>query len=149
VPTHGLTTAEFKIIIRTFQSVFPHTSLWITHGIDEQGRSGTYSLLVATPGPLKIDAAKLKERLSVEAVRRDLEPFGLHTVSGFLDSFLCAEEKLLLWVGAGPVNTDDLPLTQYQTEYTRSDLFKGSFFLEPMEDIWPYLTQTGNEREAS
>ncbi|MFH1370895.1 MAG: fused MFS/spermidine synthase [Planctomycetota bacterium] len=148
VPTHGLRTEEFKIIVRTFQSVFPHTSLWITHGTDEQGRSGTYSLLVAMPDPLRIDAAKLKERLSDEAVRRDLEPFGLHTVAGFLDAFLCAEEKLQRWTGDGPVNTDDLPLTQYETRYSQGALFKSEDFIEPMEEIWPYLTGTGNEEEA-
>ena len=118
VPTHELRTAEFKIIVRTFQSVFPHASLWITHGIDEQGRSGTYSLLAATPGPLKIDVAKLRDRLNAEAVRRDLEPFGLHTPAGFLDTFLCAEEALRHWAGEGPVNTDDLPYTQYETRYS-------------------------------
>jgi predicted membrane-bound spermidine synthase/tetratricopeptide (TPR) repeat protein len=148
VPTHGLRTAEFKIIVRTFQSVFPHTSLWITHGIDEQGRSGTYSLLVATPEPLKIDVAKLKERLSAEAVRRDLEPFGLHTVGGFLDTFLCAEEKLRRWAEDGPVNTDDLPFTQYETSYSRGALFSSEDFIEPMEDVWPYLTGAGSEEEA-
>ena len=29
LPDHGLTTAEYRIIVRTFQSVFPHTSLWV------------------------------------------------------------------------------------------------------------------------
>lgn len=29
LPRHGLTTAEYKIIARTFLSVFPHTSLWV------------------------------------------------------------------------------------------------------------------------
>lgn len=149
VPTHGLCTAEFKIIVRTFQSVFPHTSLWITHGIDEQGRSGTYSLLVATPERLRINAAKLRQRLMAEAVRRDLEPFGLHTVAGFLDTFLCAEESLRQWAGDGPVNTDDLPFTQYKTRYTRGTLFDNAELIGPMEDIWPYLTDVGNEQEAN
>jgi len=149
VPTHGLRTAEFKIIVRTFLSVFPHTSLWITHGIDEQGRSGTYSLLVATPQPLKIDVSKLRRRLSAEAVRRDLEPFGLHTVAGFLDAFLCAEAALRQWAGEGPVNTDDLPFTQYETRYTRGALFSNADFIELMEDVSNYLTETGSEQEAN
>jgi hypothetical protein len=149
VPIHRLHTAEFKIIARTFQSVFPHASLWITHGIDEQCRSGAYSLLAATPGPLKIDVARMRERLSAEAVSRDLEPFGLNTPAGFLDTFLCAEVSLRRWTGEGPVNTDDQPYTQYEGLYARGALLNNTDFLEPMEDIWPYLTEVGSEQEAN
>jgi tetratricopeptide (TPR) repeat protein len=122
--------------------------LWVTHGIDEQCRAGTYSLLAATPGPLKIDAARVRKRLSVEAVRRDLEPYGLHTAAGFLDSFVCAEEALRGWAGEGPVNTDDLPYTQYATRYARGVMLKDADLIEPMEDIWGYLTGVGSEDEA-
>jgi tetratricopeptide (TPR) repeat protein len=148
LPTHNLTVEEFKIIVRTFQSVFLHTSLWVTQGIDEQGGYAAYTLMVASPEPLKIDVGKLRERLSVEAVHRDLEPFGLDTPAGFLDTFLCAEEKLRQWSGDGPVNTDDLPFTQYQTPYSRSAVFQTVNLIEPMEDIWPYLTNTGSQSEA-
>jgi tetratricopeptide (TPR) repeat protein len=148
VPTQLLRAAEFKIIVRTFQSVFPHASLWITHGIDEQCRSGSYSLLAATPGPLKIDVARMRDRLSAEAVSRDLEPFGLNTPAGFLDTFLCAEDKLRRWTGDGPVNTDDQPYTQFESRYARGALLSNADFIEPMEDIWPYLTGVGSEQEA-
>ena len=149
VPTHMLHTDEFKIIVRTFQSVFPHASLWIIHGIDEQGRSGAYSLLAATPKPLKIDVGKLRDRLNAEPVRRDLEPFGLNTAAGFLDTFMCAEDSLRRWAGDGPVNTDDLPYTQYETRYSQGAILNNSHLVEPMEDIWPYLAGVGSEQEAN
>jgi spermidine synthase/tetratricopeptide (TPR) repeat protein len=149
VPMHGLCTAEFKIIVRTFQSVFPHTSMWITHGIDEQSRFSTYTLLAATPEPLKIDVARMRDRLSAEPVRQDLEPFGLHTAAGFLDTFGCAEEALRRWTGEGPVNTDDLPFTQYATRYSKAAFIGNTEIIEPMEDVWPYLTDTGSEQEAN
>jgi spermidine synthase len=149
VPTHGLRVAEFKIITRTFQSVFPHTSLWVVHGADEQARFVSYVLLAATPEPLKIDVAKLQDRLNAEPVRRDLQPYGLHTPAGFLDSFLCAEETLRRWTDAGPVNTDDLPLTQYMTRYSSGPMLCNADFLEPMEDIWPFLFNTGSEEDAN
>lgn len=148
LPLHNLSVEEFKIIVRTFQSVFPHTSLWVTQGFDERGGLVAYTLLAATPEPLKIDMNKLRERLDVEAVRRDLEPFSLHTPAGFLDTFCSAEEQLRQWVGNGPVNTDDLPLTQYQTVYSRGPMFQNENLIEPMEDIWPYLAGTGSPLEA-
>jgi spermidine synthase len=148
LPIHHLTVEEFKIIVRTFQSVFPHTSLWVTQGLDERGGYAAYTLLVATPGPLKIDVGRLRTRLSAEAVHRDLGPFGLDTPAGFLDAFFCAEEGLRLWTGSGPVNTDDLPFTQYNTTYSRGVKFQSENLIELMEDIWPCLTNTGSQNEA-
>jgi spermidine synthase len=148
VPIHSLRLEEFKIIARTFQSVFPHASLWVIHGFDEQATLGSYVLFAATPQSLKIDVAKLHARLSAEPVRRDLEPYGLHTPAGFLDSFLCAEDSLRRWTGAGPVNTDDLPLTQYMTRYSTGPVFRKADLLGPMEDIWPFLFNTGSEEDA-
>ena len=53
-------------------------------GMDAEGRFVSYALLVATPGPLQIDVAKLRERLGAEPVRpRDLEPYGLELPNGF------------------------------------------------------------------
>lgn len=148
VPRHDLSAAEFKIIMRTFQSVFPHASLWVSHGMDAEGRFVSYSLLASTPKPLKIDVAKLRDRLGAEPVRADLEPYGLDTPAGFLDAFVCAEDALRSWVGEGPINTDDLPYTQYQTRYSKGSFMNAADFIEPMEDIWPYLTGTGSEESA-
>ncbi len=148
VPIHGLSLDEFKIITRTFQSVFPHASLWVVHGFDEQAKLGSYVLFAATPQSLKIDVAKLRARLSAEPVRRDLEPYGLHTPAGFLDSFLCAEDSLRRWTGPGPVNTDDLPLTQYMTQYSAGPRLHNANLLEPVEDIWPFLFNTGSEEDT-
>ena len=122
--------------------------MWVIHGADEQGKFVAYVLLAATPQPLKIDVAKLQARLSAEPVRRDLEPYGLHTPAGFLDSFICAEDSLRKWTGSGPVNTDDLPFTQYKTRYSKGPAFRNTDFLEPMEDIGPFLFNPGSEEDA-
>ncbi|MFO1475480.1 MAG: fused MFS/spermidine synthase [Verrucomicrobiota bacterium] len=72
VPFHDLRSAEFQIILRTFQSAFPHTSLWTTLGFSEQGVLTPYALLVATPEPLTIRVPQLRGRLATESVRQDL-----------------------------------------------------------------------------
>lgn len=148
IPMHNLSTAEFKIIVRTFQSVFPNVSLWIIHGVEERATFSSYALLVATPSPLKINLDNLRERLTVERVREDLRPYGLHTPSGFLNTFLCAGDRLRHWVGKGPINTDNLPYTHYETSYSRSPMLSDAELIELMEDIWPYLTNTGSDRDA-
>jgi spermidine synthase len=147
-PRHGLTMAEYKIIARTFLSVFPHTSLWVSQGMDSKGSFVSYTLLVGTIEPLNIDVAKLQERLKAAPVRQDLERYGLDTPAGFLDSFLCAESTLRSWVGEGPINTDNLPYTQYDTRYSKGEYTDTAEFIEPMEDIWPNLTNCGSEQVA-
>jgi tetratricopeptide (TPR) repeat protein len=145
VSKHSLTTAEFKIIVRTFQAEFPHASLWLTQGADDQNQMASYGLLVGTAQPLRIDISRLRDRLDTPPVGADLEPYGLHTPAGFLDSFVCAEDTLRQWVGVGPINTDDLPYTQYETRYSEGPMMEQAEFIEPMEDVWPRLTRTGSE----
>ena len=148
VPRHGLSSVEFRIIVRTFQSVFPHASLWVTHGIDDQGQFISYGLLVGSVAPLSIDVSRLQKRLACEDVRRDLQPFGLHTAAGFLDSFICAEDGLRDWTGEGPVNTDDLPYTQYKTCHSRKVLMDASEFVPAMEPLLSYLEHAGDPAAA-
>ncbi|MCX7682440.1 MAG: fused MFS/spermidine synthase [Anaerolineae bacterium] len=44
VPLHSIASADYRAILRTFQSVFPHATLWYT--------GGSHTLLLATPQPL-------------------------------------------------------------------------------------------------
>jgi spermidine synthase len=53
LPFHDLSSQDFRDIVKTFQSVFPHTSLWYT--------GGSHTFLVATPQPLTRDDDLLME----------------------------------------------------------------------------------------
>ncbi|MHC4593251.1 MAG: spermidine synthase, partial [Planctomycetota bacterium] len=143
LPIHNLSVAEYKIILRTFQSVFPHASLWLSHAVTETGEYATYTLLVATANRLKMDLAQLKRKLAVQAVAADLQPYGLQSPVGLLDAFVCAEETLRKWTADGPINTDDLPYTQYETRYSPGIRCTARTFLSPMESAAPYLRHTG------
>ncbi|HEY9154754.1 MAG TPA: fused MFS/spermidine synthase [Opitutaceae bacterium] len=149
VPFHDLSVEEYKIILRTFQSVFPHTSLWIADAMNERGQFITYTLLVGTPRALKIDALRLETRLSESGISRDLEPYGMNRAAGVLDTFLCGEDKLRQWVGDGPVNTDDLPFTYYITRYARGQKMGNGILGQLSETIEPLLLPTGSERWRS
>ena len=145
VPFHDLSVEEYKIIIRTFQSVFPHTSLWVADGMNERGQFITYTLLVATPQRLNIAPFRLQERLNAPPVNHDLQNYGLASAAGVLEAFLCGEEKVRQWVGAGPVNTDDLPLTYYITKYASGSKMGNGALAQLSEGVAPYLLSTGPE----
>ncbi|MFQ5721878.1 MAG: fused MFS/spermidine synthase, partial [Candidatus Aminicenantales bacterium] len=148
VPFHRMTTSEYKIIVKTFLSVFPHTSLWLTHAFDEMGRFMKFSLLVATPRPLSISFKLLQKKLRYPAVSRDLFPWNLNYPLGILDNFLCGEQRIKEWTKDVPLNTDNLPWSYYTTKYSKGEKYSIQDFLAIAENVWPYLKNTGNQEES-
>jgi spermidine synthase len=149
VPYQGLSEAEYRSIVRTFQEVFPHISLWFAQGIAVNGLYGGHTILVGTPEPLSIDVGLLKEHLSSEPVRADLEPWGLGDAVGVLDTFICGEDGLRRWAGDVPLNTDDLCYIQYETALASGPRCTRHSFAPLIEDPWPYLRNAGSEQESA
>jgi tetratricopeptide (TPR) repeat protein len=144
LPFHNLTTQEFQIILKTFQSEFPHTSLWLTHAFDEMGRFMKFSLVVGTPEPLSLDYQNLKQELSITSVQKDLKYWNLHTASGIMENFLSGEDRIREWTANVPINTDNLPWSYYNTQYSAGEKHTMPDFSPIAENIWPYLSNTGS-----
>ena len=150
VPYHGLSTGDYRIILKTFQSVFPHTSMWMVDGVSENGSPLGHTLLLATPHTLSIDLESLSSRLSDPSVQKDLKPWNLHQPVDLLETFLCGEETVAKWTDGFPINTDDLPYSQYETSYARgSARCTSATFCEVLESVGPFLANTGNEQQSS
>jgi len=147
-PIHGISLAEYKTIVRTFQSVFPHTSLWMVAGVDETGTSWATTIMLATPERLVVDVGALAGKLGQPAVKADMEFWDLDTPEGVLSTFLCGEETVREWVGEGPINTDDLPYTQYHTSLTGTKEVRWDDFAWVLESVRPHLRNTGGEAET-
>lgn len=64
LPFHSLTARDYQSILRTFQSVFPHATLWYT--------GGTHTLLLATPERLTPEALQARlQAVADDAIVRD------------------------------------------------------------------------------
>jgi spermidine synthase len=140
LPLHGLTQIEYRVILRTFQSVFPHASVWISSAVDETGSEATFSLLVATPRRLSIDWGLIRSRLAEPAVARDLAPVGLARPIDIARTFACGEDAVCRWTGDVPPNTDDLPYTQYRTHFSKGAACTPASLVPHVESAWPYVT---------
>ncbi|PJB24789.1 MAG: hypothetical protein CO113_12145 [Elusimicrobia bacterium CG_4_9_14_3_um_filter_62_55] len=105
IPTSELSDAAFRSRVRTFMAVFPHASLWNVPGSGQ-------SMLVATPGPLKIDPAALQARLDRASAELEAERYQIAKAEDFADFFVAGEERLAAYGGKGPLDTDDLPRFQ-------------------------------------
>jgi spermidine synthase len=147
LPFHLLTTQEYQIILKTFQSVFPHTTLWLTHSFDEMGRYMKFSLVVGTPEPFSLDFQSFKRKLLYPSVQEDLEFWNLNHPLGILENFLSGEKKIREWTESVPINTDNLPWSYYNTKYSRGEKHSLPGFIPIAESIWPYLKNTGNKDE--
>ena len=126
LPFHGLPPDDYQTIVRTFQHVFPHATLW---------RSNNYSIMVGTMQPLAIDWERLKEKMAPPRVHRSLEGIDLGNAFALLNSLVMDEETLRRYVGEGPLNTDDHPHISFVSPKGYSS---GSW--EVLEHLAPHRT---------
>lgn len=94
--------AEYKLILRTFMSVFRNTTLWADG-----------SLLVGTRHPLVIERAAFDRKLADPATAEALAAMGLHHFDRLLQLFVAGPEQLRAFAGPGPILTDDRPTVEY------------------------------------
>lgn len=96
LPFHSLLEEDYKAIIRTAYSVFPHLTLWYT--------GGSHTFLVATSEPLT------EETLAVILARANENPTVLDDLgsAAVIRSYLAMDEATLAdYAGSGPLVTDN------------------------------------------
>jgi len=96
------TDAEYKLIARTFQSVFPETTVWA---------DGT--LLVGAMEPLRLRRDDFDRKLRTPGWAQGLRDLGTETFDRLLALFRAGPDDLRAFVGPGPLLTDDRPLVEY------------------------------------
>src|SRR5439155_2708360 len=96
------TEEEYKIIARTFLSVFPQTTVW-----------GGGSLLVGMTQPLRLSRADFAWKLQDAGRAQGLRDLNVTSFDQLLATFDAGPEELAAFVGAGPLLTDDRPSVEY------------------------------------
>jgi spermidine synthase len=96
------TDAEYRLIMRTFLSVFPETTLWADGG-----------LMVGSVEPLRLRRSDFEWKLDVPGRREMLASLGVQSFEDLLGLYIAGPEELRAYVGEGPILTDDRPLVEY------------------------------------
>jgi spermidine synthase len=96
------TEAEYKLIVRTFLSVFPETTLWADG-----------SLLVGALEPLRLRPRDLAWKLQAPGRREMLAEIGITSFEKLTSLYRAGPGELRQYVGQGPVLTDDRPIVEY------------------------------------
>ncbi len=147
VPLHGFSETEFKIIVRTFFEVFPHTTLWVNVGFEVYGQAA-YLKMVATKAPLVIDYKELDLRLKEPRIHDDLAPFGMAAPEEILDAYLAGPKAVDVWTHGLPVQTDDRPLLPYTTEYSKGRRMAAPLLLGVRSSVLLALRNMGKDEAA-
>ena len=97
LPLHDLSLRDYKRIVRTFMSVFPHTSVW-----QVGGSNSTHTLLLGTPEQLQLDLQAIDAKLG----GREISPF-LGKAAKLPTYFLMDERAVKLYTDEVRLVTDD------------------------------------------
>ncbi len=138
VPLHRLPEDHYKMIVRTFQAVFPHTTLWYKYTPD-------FVILIGTPEKLQINYKDFMARAQIPSIREGLAHDDLDGIS-LLDSFMMGEDTVRQYVGDGPIHTDNRPRLEF---FRAKDLVNTTYKnIEGMakyrERGTPFLTNYGD-----
>jgi spermidine synthase len=99
----GDSATEYKLLMRTFQSVFPYTTLW-----------GDGSLMLGSLKPFTLSQSVY------EARRTTFEQFPWD-VATLKRIYIAGPDNIRDFVGDGPVLTDDKPLIEYFLSLPKND----------------------------
>jgi len=105
VPLHRVPELHYKMIIRTFLNVFPHTTVWYKYTPD-------FVILIGTPEKLRINFRDFMARTQIPSIQAGLRHDDLDGWS-LLDSFIMGEEAARSYVGEGLVHTDNHPYLEF------------------------------------
>ncbi|MCA1584464.1 MAG: fused MFS/spermidine synthase [Acidobacteria bacterium] len=97
---------EYKLIMRTFMSVFPQTTLW-----------GDGTLMVGSLEPLTLSRAEFETRRQQPGFR-DVFDWDFETMRRL---YLAGPRELASYVGPGPILTDDRPVIEYFLSLPQND----------------------------
>ena len=137
VPLHRLPESHYKMIVRTFIEVFPHTTLWYKYTPD-------FVILIGTPEPLRIDYKNFMARAQIASIHEGLAVDDLDGPS-LLDSFMMGPETVRKYAGAGPIHTDNRPRLEFfrGTDLVGTTMQNVKGMSEYRERVLPYLTNYG------
>ena len=96
------TEAEYKLIMRTFLSVFPHATLWA------EG-----SVLIGSMKPLRISRGDFEWKLAIPERARGFRDINVTKFEDLTNLYTAGPNELANYVGDGPLLTDDRPLAEY------------------------------------
>lgn len=126
------TEAEFKLIGRTFLSVFPHTTAWA------EG-----NLFIGSKQPLRLSRENFEGRAVYTGRRQAMADTGIESFDALLKTFVAGPDQLRAYLGDGPLLTDDRPMAEYFLSLPRDR--QADFHQIPRGDVRQFVVDGAGE----
>lgn len=102
--------SQYRLIMRTFLSVFPDATLW-----------NNGSMMIGSKKPLKLDRADFERKLQDPATAALMQRIGFPTFEKLLEQYWGGPDDMRRFVGDGPILTDNQPRVEYFLSLPRED----------------------------
>ncbi len=150
-PTALLTTPDLRMLVNTFQQVFPQSTVWVaTNGITRN------ALLLGWKNdqPIEIDFRRIARMFEkYPEIARDLAEVNLGAPILVLDAFTLSPESMREFTAGAKINTYDRPYLEYSAPRV---LAQGDrvlwarnmgLFAKHRRPVFPYLVNVGRTEE--
>jgi spermidine synthase len=104
IPLHHLSEDDFKMLVSTFVSVFPHSTMWYTKWD---------AIMIGSDERLSIDFENIKERLNNKKLQESLKEIGITNPFQLLSTFMMDEDDLHKFIDGVPLVTDNNPYVEF------------------------------------
>lgn len=113
--TTDLDPRDFDIVLKTFQSVFPYSLLWMAPNcINKQ------VVLMGSTEPINLDFQAIEKKLSDPQIKSDLAAVNINSAYDLLDCLVLDPQGIKQISQDAPLNSDDHPILEFSRRAIRS-----------------------------
>ena len=147
IPLFKISIEDFKVIINTFHSIFPATSLWYPNNYLNQ-----YAILIGSTDPeFQINYKHISDRLKDPDIIVNLTQIGLDNIYELLDYFVMGPRIISQLKEGVRLNRDNFPYLEFSTPKTADTPSNWNQTLQLLasyrEPVFPYLSNIDSSLE--
>jgi spermidine synthase len=110
IPMAAITSDELRILMKSFQEVFPHATLWYMNHTHTN-----FGILIGTPEALQIDYTRLQEGFATESIAESMRQIGLVEPLQLVHCLHLDEEGYRQFCGDVELHTDNDPVLEFSS----------------------------------
>jgi spermidine synthase len=104
IPLHHLSPEDFKMLVATFHSVFPHAVMWYTKWD---------AIMIGSTEEIVMDFQKVTERMKHPLVKASLLEIGIFNAHQLFSNFMMDREQIGEYIKGAQILTDDRPVVEF------------------------------------
>jgi spermidine synthase len=108
LPLWALSLDDFRMVINTFYSVFPHSTVWYTTNFDSKQVH-----LIGSIKKLSVDFSIWEKRIGEENIKHDLREVRLDDPYKLLDALVMTEEDVEKYIAGAMMHTENRPNLEF------------------------------------